>query len=225
MLGVYNVLVSYNKFYGVLFTFYAICCLMASLNRDWLGSVPTKKVFVMSNSNVVVSLATQGLLAKYVSAANSADNKRGAVIDSLWADGVRSALLDTPKNGGSKEVRDTIAAALVLGFTATERHLLDSPIKSLKDHQKINRRLLQQKLGARTIDIKKALKRREEIEATGGDTSKPRPPKTEQQKLLESLVVVQKRIGDMESPTFNPVVASNLLKELIAHCTGLNKKK
>lgn len=172
--------------------------------------------------NITISIETQGAIAKYVSGANAADKKRGHMIDLLWADGVRSAHLATVKDGGSKDVVATLNAAIVLGFTATERHLIDSPIKSLKEHQKETRRYLQQQVGSRRNDIKKALKRREEIEAAGGDTA-PRSPKTPEQRLLERLAALHDSITKIESPTFSPVRAVNLLKELTALVSGLSK--
>jgi len=194
---------------------------MASLNRDWLGSVLTIKVIFMKN--ITISIETQGAIAKYVSGANAADKKRGHMIDLLWADGVRSTHLATVKDGGSKDVVATLNAAIVLGFTATERHLLDSPIKSLKEHQKEARRYLQQQVGSRRNDIKKALIRREGIEAAGGDATAPRTPKTPEQRLLERLAALHDSITKIESPTFSPVRAVNLLKELTALVSGLSK--
>ena len=173
--------------------------------------------------NVTISIATQGAIAKYVSGVNAAERKRGHMIDLLWADGVRSAHLGAVKDGGSKDIIATLNAAIVLGFTATERHLLDSPISSLKQHQKDSRRYLQQQVGSRRNDIKKALKRREEVEAAGGDDTAPRTPKTPEQRLLERLAALHDSITKIESPTFSPVRAVNLLKELTALVSGLSK--
>jgi gas vesicle protein len=115
----------------------------------------------MKATNVKLSTATIDAIGAWSSKSREADNNKVKAIDSLFADGVTSAMLMAPKKGESTVLFDSVKVSVVLGFTATIQALLKKDTKSLSEAQKETKRFWQMQIGSKVKDLRKALASRE----------------------------------------------------------------
>jgi hypothetical protein len=86
----------------------------------------------MNASKVVLSSSSVSTLS---SALKSQDKNEAIWVkasDSLRADRVTSALLDTEKNGGSEDLRQQVKSVILSTFTEAEKGLIAADPKSLR---------------------------------------------------------------------------------------------
>ena len=140
--------------------------------------------------------------------------------DLLIADGV------TADDFKDSEFSSSFKVAVVLpSFTKAEQGLMNAPIKSLSDDQKITRRYLQQQIGSRVAKVVTHLKRREVQDNDAADdvtdSAKPKAKKNDLgAKLKADLIKWIDRVEKAEAVTFSAVKmlehlrsASALIKE------------
>tara|TARA_R110000803_G_scaffold2117_4_gene7044 strand:+ start:2720 stop:3262 length:543 start_codon:yes stop_codon:yes gene_type:complete len=169
-------------------------------------------------------------IKSYVNVANQAAGKRGKAIDSLWHQGITSAMLIAPKKGEDASFYSELKSAVVAGFYVIDQNLLDKDIKTLSDQSKAKRKYLQQQIGSKIKDLKNALIKRETPALTKAQTDKAEADKAAKaavesgksthQKLLEGLTNAKKLIGDDEHPTYDVTAAQKAIDKAIVIISG-----
>ena len=119
--------------------------------------------------------------------------------DSLRADRVTSALLDTAKNGGSEDLRQQVKSVILSTFTEAEKGLIAADPKSLDDIKKFQRKTAQQKIGARLALIQSFIKKAEKAEQDG----EAEAPKTAVQRIHADLDKAIAKLQKLDAPTFD----------------------
>ena len=162
-------------------------------------------------------------ISNAVSKRRTSDTATTTAVDVLYSGGFEARFCKAPKKGSEgyaehKERFDAVTAAIVLGFTETNRKTLDKPTKSLTEPQKVTKRYLQMQIGARRNDFGTQLQRREDIAA--GITN-PRNVKSIETFASESCVALKKRLEAAELAEFDLVIALEKLEELT---TVVNKR-
>lgn len=132
---------------------------------------------------------------RFAAKATDADKAKLAMADTLHAEGITSDDCVAPKKGEDRSLYESIKAAVVLGFTATNQRLLATPAKALTDAQKSDKRYWTQQIGARVNDIARALKRRE-MQGDGDGANNTSTWEDRTKKALTALIdAVQKKEG------------------------------
>ena len=108
-----------------------------------------------------LSTAAAKQIGTYSSKSLTAAKDKVKTIDLLVADGVSSDMLKAPAKGADTAFFDSVKAAIVTGFTATNQALLKKDTKTLSDQQKSDKRYWQQQVGALVNDLQRAMVRRE----------------------------------------------------------------
>ena len=166
-------------------------------------------------SNVTLSTAVANAITAAVSAVEGASRKMQSSIDALVAAGMRSTDFISPKSKdgastSSPEQFEAINAAIVAGFTARGQKLLSAPTKALSDADKAEKRYLQQQIGARRNDFKRALEKRE----GRADTRAPQAPKSAEDKIRAQIETIEKIVHGAEALTFEAEPFLKALREL-----------
>ena len=132
----------------------------------------------------------------FVAQATKTDKVKTAMADTLHAEGITSDDCVAPKKGEDRAFFESLRAAVVLGFTATNQRLLATPAKALTDQQKSDKRYWQQQIGARINDIARALKRREMQDEDGDGANNTSTWEDRAKKALTAMIdAVQKKDG------------------------------
>jgi hypothetical protein len=151
----------------------------------------------MNASKVVLS----GSTIAAVSAALKSQDKNESIwvkaCDSLRADRVTSAMLDTAKNGGNEDLRQQVKNVILTTFSEAEKGLIAADPKSLDDVKKFQRKTAQQKIGARLSLIQSHIRKAEKAEEDG------EAPKTAVQRIHADLDKAIAKLQKLESPTFD----------------------
>ena len=119
-------------------------------------------------ATIKLSAVTAKQIGTYADKTLRAAKDQTKTIDLLVADGVTSDMLKAPAKGADTAFFDSVKAAVVTGFTASNQALLKKDTKSLSDQQKSDKRYWQQQIGALTNDLYRAMVRRE-AQATRGN--------------------------------------------------------
>ena len=141
----------------------------------------------------------------FVAQATKTDKVKLAMADTLHAEGITADDCVAPKKGEDRALFDSLRAAVVLGFTATNQRLLATPAKALTDQQKSDKRYWQQQIGARINDIARALKRREMQDEDGDGANNTSTWEDRAKKALTAMIdAVQKKdgVGIHDVPAF-----------------------
>ena len=115
-----------------------------------------------------LSAAAAKQIGTYSSKSLTAAKDKVKTVDVLVADGVTSDMLKAPAKGADTAFFDSVKAAIVTGFTATNQALLKKDTKTLSDQQKSDKRYWQQQVGALVNDLQRAMVRREAQAESGG---------------------------------------------------------
>ena len=123
--------------------------------------------------------------------------------DAFKADGVTLAMFAAAdKSDKAVEFRDALKGAITAAFSAADRKLLDTPTKGLSDAGKEQKRYVQQQIGARVNDYKRAYQRRLEGPTKKGADQKRTDDRTF---VEERLVAIIKRLQKSEDAGFDTV--------------------
>lgn len=154
-------------------------------------------------------------ISQAVGATVKADKAMASALDTLASDGIQSTDFISPKKAdsgstASPELFDSINSAIVLGFTANARQLLEKNTKSLTDPQKTTKRYWQQQIGARRNDFKRAMERRET--AFGATDSGAQRTRTAEQRIRDNLNDIIKVCQNAEDAKFDIITMIEFAK-------------
>jgi hypothetical protein len=172
----------------------------------------------MSNMPVIqashISASTLKAFTDYANVSVSAGKKLIKVVDGLYADGIRPEQMVAPKKGEDRALYDSMARAIVAGFSTNAQKMIAVGAKDLPEldeaKAKANRdtpckgnvKYWQQQIGSKMKDVRNALERR--ISAGGSDgaeASKSTWEATKRKELATMIAQAQKKeaaqINDM----------------------------
>jgi hypothetical protein len=164
----------------------------------------------MSNATkVVLSAGTVKELSSALDIQNKVEQKWVKACDSLRADRVTSAMLETEKKGGSEDLREQVKKVIVGTFTEVQKALLAQDTKALpkKKEQKAgdkspsreDKKEVQQLIGARLALIQSHIRKAEKAEEDG----EAQAPKTPVQRIHEDLDKAVAKLQKLEAPGFD----------------------
>jgi len=185
----------------------------------------------MSNVNEARAIPTRftpeiaAAITSLMKATEAVDLKREGVIDALRAAGIKSTDFISPKTEGSTSTPELYAAfkeAIVKGFPAAKRKLLNAPKGSLSKEQMVLRGDHQRSIGAYMGAFKRDIENKEP-EGIAKAKAKKEAGRAAQQptgqakaagsaaKVLESIQQAAKRAQAIEEPEFDVVALVDLL--------------
>ena len=181
--------------------------------RFWRRSEAPERIRTMSYE---LPTTTRGSVVKAVRKHYLGIKTYGLAVDALLKAGYTAMFCTAPKKGEqtSAEHKQRYAAlklAVVAGFTASQQKLLEKNTKELDDTKKIEKRGIQQAIGARVSDFKKQLQRREDIK--NGVKKKPRVPISVEERTETTLVELIEYLKAAENTLFDCEETINLLKK------------
>ena len=172
--------------------------------RNEINAVPAR---LTTNGRKAITSATASQI--------KANGRTSATVDQLVADGMLWTDFIAPASEGSTstpELHKALKAAIVEGFSASDRKLLSTPTKALNDDNSAAKRLKQQSVGAFMGAFKRDLKARQVPAAP--KTRAPQQPTGEASKssdtgksvyvnLVELIVSATKKAQGMDDPSFD----------------------
>jgi hypothetical protein len=153
----------------------------------------------MNATKVVLSSSTVSTLASALKSQDQNDQKWVKACDSLRADRVTSAMLETEKKGGNEDLRTQVKAVILTTFTEAEKALIATDTKALSELEKFSKKKAQQKIGARLSLIQSHIKKAEKAEEDGTAQT----TKTEVQRIHEALDKAVTKLQGLTAPTFD----------------------
>ena len=137
-------------------------------------------------------------ISSYVTKQQAGIRAMQSLIPVLINNGFVSTMFYSPsgkksKSTATQEQFDWINVQIVAGFSSSIQTLLETPTRGLTDAKKVNKRYWQQQIGARRVDIRVALEKRE-----GGGNGKGGKPRTPEQRVRDNLNDVLKVINAVE---------------------------
>lgn len=153
----------------------------------------------MNATKVVLSSSSVSALSSALKSQDKNDQCWVKACDTLRADRITSAMLDTEKNGGDEDLRDQVKKIIVTTFTEAERALLATDTKALDDIKKFQKKTVQQKIGARLSLIQSHIRKAEKAEEDG----EAQAPKTQVQRIHADLDKAISKLQKLEAPTFD----------------------
>lgn len=153
----------------------------------------------MNATKVVLSSSSVSALSSALKSQDKNDQCWVKACDTLRADRITAAMLDTEKNGGDEDLRDQVKKIIVTTFTEAERALLATDTKALDDMKKFQKKTVQQKIGARLSLIQSHIRKAEKAEEDG----EAQAPKTQVQRIHADLDKAISKLQKLESPTFD----------------------
>lgn len=153
----------------------------------------------MNATKVVLSSSSVSALSSALKSQDKNDQCWVKACDTLRADRITSAMLDTEKNGGDEDLRDQVKKIIVTTFTEAERALLATDTKALDDMKKFQKKTVQQKIGARLSLIQSHIRKAEKAEEDG----EAQAPKTQVQRIHADLDKAISKLQKLENPTFD----------------------
>lgn len=153
----------------------------------------------MNATKVVLSSSSVSALSSALKSQDKNDQCWVKACDTLRADRITAAMLDTEKNGGDEDLRDQVKKIIVTTFTEAERALLATDTKALDDMKKFQKKTVQQKIGARLSLIQSHIRKAEKAEEDG----EAQAPKTQVQRIHADLDKAISKLQKLEAPTFD----------------------
>jgi hypothetical protein len=161
-----------------------------------------------------ISSKTIGLITDATKKQVGVKQTKALTLDSLQSDGVKSFMLDKPKQKKANpypELHSSINSAITLALDEDIQALLQKEAKTLSDMEKGIKRVWQQQIGSEFAYYRRELKKREE-RATRDNNDKATP--TEMYfKVLEDALA---RLAKLEELDFDLVQHTTTLKKLLA---------
>ena len=164
-------------------------------------------------------------ITSLMKATEAVDLKRESVIDTMRSAGIKSTDFISPKSKKSTSTPELYAAfkeAIVKGFPAAKRKLLNAPKGSLSKEQMVLRREHQQSIGAYMKSYRRDIENKEPEGIAKAKATKEAGRAAQQPtgqakaagsaaKVLESLQQAAKRAQAIEAPEFDVVALVALL--------------
>jgi hypothetical protein len=171
-----------------------------------------------------LSTGTTSAIKSWSAVAVKASGAMDLVTDGLLADGVVPADLKAPAKGEDRALFDSMKEAVIAGFVADVRRLLNEDVKTLSEANKKKRTYWQKQIGSRMKDIRRGLTRR-----LTKDTKKgARSPATLEARALEAAAKFKKQFQSAESPAADVtkvIKALDALMSLLVAAAPEGKKK
>lgn len=162
-----------------------------------------------------LSVEVAAIITAHIKGEVAHDKKNVKFTDVLRGEGVTSAMLKAPAKGADSAFYDSVKVAVVAGFDATMRKLLDMPAKGMSDSQKKSKREAQQRIGAKIGNIRRLLEVSEAKEdAAAGGT--PDKKSTFESRLKRDLAKYIAQIEKLEGAQFTVVDMLKYLKSASA---------
>jgi hypothetical protein len=152
----------------------------------------------MSHEIVALSALARSATIDVVKAEGQTAKKYRKLADVYHADGIRSAMLETEKNGGNVELRKSVKDAITAGFTDAEQALMAKDPKTLESGAKHDRTVLKGRVDTMLNRIRNYLA---DDEADG--TGEARETKTAFQRMHDNLDKVITALQKLENPSFD----------------------
>jgi len=152
----------------------------------------------MSHEIIALSASARSATIEVVKSESQTEKKYRKLADVYHADGIRSAMLETEKNGGSVELRTSVKSAITAGFTADEQALMAKDPKTLESGAKHDRTTLKGRVDTMLNRIRNYLA---DDEADG--SGEARETKTAFQRMHDNLDKVITALQKLENPSFD----------------------
>ena len=153
----------------------------------------------MNATKVVLSSSSVSALSSALKSQDKNDQCWVKACDTLRADRITAAMLDTEKNGGDEDLRDQVKKIIVTTFTEAEKALLATDTKALDDMKKFQKKTVQQKIGARLSLIQSHIRKAEKAEEDG----EAQAAKTPIQRIHADLDKAISKLQKLDAPTFD----------------------
>lgn len=163
----------------------------------------------MNATKVVLSSGSVSALSSALKSQDKNDQCWVKACDTLRADRITAAMLETGKNGGNEDLRDQVKKVIVSTFTEAEKALLAMDAKALpkrsdqkagdKAPSKEDKKEVQQKIGARLSLIQSHIRKAEKAEEDG----EAQAPKTAVQRIHADLDKAISKLQKLDAPTFD----------------------
>jgi hypothetical protein len=155
-----------------------------------------------------LSVEVAAIVTAHVKGEEAHDKKNVKFTDTLRSEGITSDMLKAPAKGADSAFYDSFKVAVVAGFDAGKRKLLEMPTKGMSEAQKKAKREAQQSIGARIGNIRRLLEVSEKREGEDEDKG---AKSTFEARLKRDLTKYIAQIEKLEGAKF-PVV--DMLKYL-----------
>lgn len=163
----------------------------------------------MNATTVKLSASALKLTTDVIKGDKQVAHKWVKLSDTYRAEGVTSAMLETEKKGGSNDLREQVKGAIVLSFSEADRALLATDTKALEDVKKMEKKEIQQSIGAYLAKIQSHIAKAEKAEEDGGESD---APKTEVQRIHEALDKAIAKMQKLDKPAFDVTEAVKRIK-------------
>ncbi len=188
---------------------------MKQVNETSALNNPIAKATKALKASVVnISSKTSELITKSTKETVGVKQTKAMTLDSLQADGIKSYMLDVPKQKKANpyaELHSSIKLAIVSALDKEVQTLLAKESKTLSDMEKGIKRYWQQQAGAEFVYYRRELKKREE-RATRENNEKATP----EQMYFKDLQSALDRLAKLEDIDFDLVAHTSALKKLLA---------
>jgi hypothetical protein len=163
---------------------------------------------------VNISSKTSGLITQSTKGTVAVKQTKALTLDSLQSDGIKSFMLDIPKQKKANafaELHSSVKLAIVSALDSDIQALLGKEPKTLSDMDKGVKRYWQQQVGSEFAYYRRELKKREERE--GRENNDKATPVEMYFKDLQSAL---DRLAKLEELDFDLVQHTTTLKKLLA---------
>jgi len=163
----------------------------------------------------VLSASAAAMVTAHIKSDVVSDGKKVKAVDAIQSCGITSTLLESVKNGGCKETRESVSNAIVLGFPANAQKLLATGTKGMSEKNKEVKKYWQQQIGSKIATYRHQLKLREGVETTRGaqtpdgetdkdaETNSDGSVKSAKTVIIEALLKAKTRAQKEDAPDFD----------------------
>jgi hypothetical protein len=179
-----------------------------------LNNPMAKTVKALKAKAVNISAKTSDLITQATKGSLGVKGIKALTLDALQADGVKSHMLETPKQKKANQfegLHSSVKLAIVSGFSEAAQALLKKEPKTLSEPEKVERRYQMQQVGSEFGYYRRELKKRE-----ARDTRENNDKATPSEMYFKVLQDASDRLAKLEDIDFDLVVHSTALKKLLA---------
>jgi hypothetical protein len=179
-----------------------------------LNNPMAKTVKALKDKAVNISAKSSDLITKSTKGTVAVKQTKALTLDSLQADGIKSYMLDIPKQKKANQfesLHSSVKLAIVSALDSDIQALLGKEPKTLSDMDKGVKRYWQQQVGSEFAYYRRELKKREERE--GRENNDKATPVEMYFKELQSAL---DRLAKLEELDFDLVAHTTALKKLLA---------
>lgn len=178
-----------------------------------LNNPMAQTVKALKAKAINISSKTSGLITQATKEQVGVKQTKALTLDSLQADGIKSYMLEVPKQKKANQfesLHSSIKLAIVSALDKDIQALLKKEAKTLSDMEKGVKRYWQMQIGAEFVYYRKELKKREERE-----TRENNDKATPEQMYFKDLQSALDRLLKLEAIEFDLVAHTTALKKLL----------